>query len=465
MIRFITFCMLWIGSVAGLSAQMYFDDGQIVYGGESTIEGSYLALGINPAELGRTDRVRKGGTFLRVGGNFYSNGLKLGQVLGLSFTGKVLNDTLKQLLINQNSSDSDPFEYNGNLDLNWLSYSFAHPQIGGFAISAQDRIASTATLPNGFLGMALRGTESPAVQQADSLGALLNIADGTDVSYSHIRSVRLGYGRRIARVRRGSGKGDYRRDLFSLYAGVGVQLLWGIGYFDGRIEGDRFNSVASFSDLYRVNFGQFNLRDPNAQRQLLDASGRGVAFDVGIGVGIGEKLNLGASVVDLGSLTWDENVLNTEADFQVILDSIQDGLFDSYRLSQEVGNLYDWVEKAPGESFETVLNAQARLNAAYRLTERMRLGADLVLPLRSANPQALDYKAATLVGSFSWSIVPRRIYLSSGFIYNGRFTSRWPLALSLNFGGTTINVSTADLLTLVTRRDPLASLTLAFSGL
>lgn len=449
-----------------LRGQMFFDDGRMVYAGDSTVEGSYLALGINPANLGRVQGQRKGGTVLQVGGNFYSDGLDFGQVLDLTFTDQALSPEIKRGILDQNALSGDDFVYDGNLDVNWLSYSYATPTLGGIAVTVQDRVASTATVPNDALGVLLLGGDAPAVQQASSPSDIYGAGDGTDISYSHIRSVRLGYGRMLARVRGGNGKGNYRNELFRLYAGVGINMLWGIGYFRGGIEEGQFTSVAAFSDLYRVNYAQFNIQDPNTQRQLLSSVGQGFAFDLGLGLDIGDKLSFGASVVDVGSLVWDQNVLGTSVNFATIVDSAAQGLIDSYQMGQEVGNLYELVEQRPVPSFETFLNAQVRLNAAYRITERMRVGGDLVMPLRSANPETLDVEAATITGSFSWAIVPRFIYLSSGFIYNGSFGARMPLALSVNLGGrSTLNVSTADLLTLGLRENPLASLTLSFSGL
>ncbi len=449
-----------------IHGQMYFDDGRVVYSGDSTTEGRYLSLGINPANLGRVTGTRKGGTLLQIGGNFYSNGLDLGQVIDLSLTSQIIDPDLATQLVSQNALPTEDFSYEGNLDVNWLAYSFANPTLGGIAFSVQDRWASTSAIPNDLLGLLLQGTESPAVQQANSRDDLLGIGDGTLATYSHIRSARIGYGRMLARVRGGNGKGEYRNELFRLYGGVGIQVLWGIGFFNGQIENGRFSSTSSFSDLYRINYAGFDIQDPTTQRQLLSSSGQGFAFDLGLGLDIGDKISIGASVVDVGSLTWDENVLATSADFGAILDSVGQGLIQSYELSQEIGNLYALVEQSPDPAITTLLNAQTRLNVAYRITERMRLGADLVMPMRSGNPETIDVEAATLTGSFSWSIVPRFIYLSSGFIYNGNFGTRWPLALSVNLGGaTTLNVSTADLLTLVSGREPLASLTISFSGI
>ncbi len=444
-------------------SQMYFDDGRMVYAGDSTVEGSYQSLGINPANLGRVSQRRKGGAILQVGGNFYSDGLDFQQVIGLTFREDSLGEALKNEIVSQTASGE--FAYEGNLDVNWFSYSYASPTLGGIAVNVQDRLASTATIPNEALGIMLLGENSAAVQNAANISDLSGLGDGADVSYSHIRAVRIGYGRMIARVRGGNGGGDFRNELFRIYAGGTLQLLWGVGYFNGEIQNGNFSSKSTFADLYRVNYGQLTIGDPLLQRQLLNTVGQGVAFDLGLGVDIGEKISFGASIVDVGGLTWDEGIVTTSTDFVTLVDSSQQGLINSYQISQEAGNFLDLGTQGTAPSFETLLNAQTRLNFAYRLNDRMRLGGDMVIPLRSANPEAIDIEAATLTGSFSWAIVPQYIYLSSGFIYNGSFGARLPLGISANFGGATFNISTADLLTLAQRRRPLASLSVSISGL
>jgi len=451
--KYFLFFILSLSTLA-IYAQMYYDEGRLVYAGDSTVEGSYMALGINPANLGRTSRFKTGGGLLQVGGNFHSNGLNLGQVLNLSFTDQLLSDTVKNLLVGQNSEPSEAFEYDGNLDINWVSYSWAKPKVGGFAINIQDRIASTATIPNSFFGILLKGTDAPAVDSISSLNDLYSLGDGTEAFYSHIRAARLGYGRKVLGI----------DGIANFYAGATVQLLWGVGYFNGRIDNAVYQSTAAFSDLYRADYGNLNIQDPNVQRQLLSSVGQGFGFDLGVSADIGKKLNVGASIVDIGSLLWDQDVVQAQLDVPTLIDSIQEGIISSYNLNTEITDVYDLAVRVPGESFRTYLNTQARLNASYRVSPRFVVAGDLVMPFRNSNLNVIDQEAATLTGSVNWVIVPKMINFSSGFIYNRRVGYRWPAGLTVGLGSFVVSLTTADFLTFVTSRDPMAAVSISVMG-
>jgi len=435
-----------------LSAQMYYDDGRLLYSGDSTVQGSYQALGVNPANLGRVNSFRTSSGILQFGGTFHSEGLNLTQLLGLSLSNQAFDSSLRTSLLSQNMEPSEQFGYDANFDMNWGAFSVAGPKLGGLAVNVQDRVASTAEIPNPFFGVLLQGREASAFDSINNTNDLTSLGDGTRVSYSHIRALRLGYGRKLLGI----------GDLFSLYAGATVQYLWGIGYYQATVSDARFRSVAAFSDLYRVNFGDVNLQNPNDQRRLLSNSGNGFAFDLGVSLDIGDRINVGASVVDIGGITWNKNVLEAEADFEALLDSVREGLINSYDLGEEVGNVYELVQPQPGEPFRTALNSHLRMNASFRVLPRMVLGADLVVPFRNANTMVVDRDAGVLTASMSWAVVPKVVSFGTGLIYSPSFGYRWPAGVTVGLGQVGLSITTADFLTFITSRDPLASLSVAF---
>lgn len=447
--------LIWLLSLlsGSLWGQMYYDDGRLIYAGDSTVQGSYQALGINPANLGRVQSFRMGGGVLQFGGNFHSEGLNLTQLVSLGFSDRAFDGTLRDQLLQQNAAPSETFGVDGNFDMNWGAYSVAGPQLGGIAVSLQDRVAGSASIPNPFFGVLLQGQDADALQGVPNPDSLRSLGDGTRANFSHIRSLRVGYGRKLITLL-DSG--------ITLYAGATFQRLWGIGYYQADIEAGRFTSLAAFSDAYRINYNNVNLQDPNDQRRLLSSSGRGWALDLGVSADIGDKINVGLAVIDMGSLTWDDNLVAAEADFDAILDSLQTSLINSYGLNQEVGNIYDLVEESAGESFRTALNTQVRMDASYRVSRRIVLGADLVIPFRNGSERVVDRDAGVLTATASWTIIPRVVNFGTGLIYSPSFGYRWPAGLTVGFGRAALSITTADFLTFLTSRDPLASLSVAF---
>jgi hypothetical protein len=448
--KFLLLCV-WAGLTGSLSAQMYYDDGRLIYGGDSTLQGSYQALGINPSNLGRANSFRTSAGFLQFGGNFRSEGLNLTQLLSLGLSDQAFDSSLRSSLVQQNLTPSENFGYDGNLDMTWGAFSIASPGLGGLAISVQDRLASSAEIPNPFFGVLLQGTDAPAFDNVSNVDSLTSIGDGTRVSFSHLRSLRIGYGRKIISI----------DDKVTLYGGATLQYLWGIGYYQADVSGGRFNSLASFSEAYRIDYGSLNVQDPSDQRRLLSNSGRGWAVDIGASLDIGKKINVGVALVDIGGLTWNKNVVAAEADFNAILDSVKSGLINSYGLNQEVGNVYDLVEETPAESFQTTLNTHARLNASYRLLPRLIVGADLVVPFRNGDLNVVDRDAGVLTTTLSWAIIPKVVNFSSGLIYSPSFGYRLPAGVAIGFGKAALSITTADLLTFMSNRDPVASLSVA----
>jgi hypothetical protein len=439
--------LLVLGSSLGLSAQIYYDDARQICCGDSLLNGSYQALGINPAFLGQTIRTSASFGILQVGGNLYSEGLDKSELFELSFTDNFLSDSAKQALL-ATQEESDYFRHNANLNISWLAFSYTHPKIGGLAINVQDRWRSSSTIRNDFIGLLLRGTESQVYQQANSLDELVNVADGSDVYYQHLREVRVGYGRKL-----------FALDEFTFYGGLTYKWLWGIGYFDAGVNEGNYAGSSAFSDLYRINYGQLNLQDPSMQRQLLDHAGTGSAFDLGLSVSFGKKLELAAAVIDWGGLNWEKEIVESRAPFGDIVDSIQSGLIDSYDFAEELGGLYNVVQAQPGASFRQNLQTRARFNALWRITKGLNVNANLILPLDQNRPTDLNVEKATAAAAITWAPIPKLLRLSTGVFYNGRYGTRLPLGVSFGWGRNgMISLSTTDILTWVTGRSPFPSL-------
>ncbi|MBI5916873.1 MAG: hypothetical protein HY842_15980 [Bacteroidetes bacterium] len=133
------------------------------------------------------------------------------------------------------------------------------------------------------------------------------------------------------------------------------------------------NSVdyQDFEDLQvDFNFGKLTFKE-------FVNKNSGVAFDFGIRAEIG-KLDLAASILDLGKINWDDNV----TDYSALKSYQYDGLDFSEALTggdAQLGDALDTleqifqVEKTSG-SYSTKLSRKIYLSASYRLNDRLTFG-------------------------------------------------------------------------------------------
>lgn len=172
-----------------------------------------------------------------------------------------------------------------------------------------------------------------------------------------------------------------------------AKLLSGAGSVSSEREQLRLNTDAEVYQLtldadYLVNssgsleYDGFDDLDANFDFANFDGSNffqgnTGFAFDLGASLRLG-KLELAASVLDLGRINWEEDVRNyaLEGVFEYKgLDFAQGILEDS----TEFGSVLDTIEQIyeveeTTVGYETTLPARFYLSATYRLNEKLTLG-------------------------------------------------------------------------------------------
>lgn len=430
--------------------QMYYQDGRQVCCGDSLLTGSYQTLSINPANLGRAGRLQKSIGILQIGGNFYSHGLDKGQLLDFAFSDKLLSEPQKEAII-ANETPSENFFYDGNIEINWVSFSLASPKMGGIAINVKDQVFSTLTLPNSVIGLLIQGTNSDTYQAATNPDALSRIADGTFGNFHHLRTASVGYGRRVV----GTGK-------WNLYLGGTYKHIWAIGYYQAQIEQGVFSGRSAFSDFYSINYGLLNLNTASGRRELLSDVGTGQAIDIGGSLDVNDKINIGVSIIDIGSIKWKDQVVEYQGDFSRVIDSLGSGLVNSYDFSEEATGLYDLMESGTGESFTSQLHTRLRAQGTFRIKQSLNASFDVSLPLREESPDVLNYQPTLIAGNLNWEVMPKLLTLNSGVLYSEKWGMRMPFGIMFGIkDAAMLSVSTADLLTFLSGRDPYASLSVA----
>jgi hypothetical protein len=188
--------------------------------------------------------------------------------------------------------------------------------------------------------------------------------------------------------------------------------------------------------------------------------GSGMGFDFGVSVIIGEKLKLGASINDIGSMTWDGNVYRANDDS--LFDLTSSG-FDSYNILKEAQDvmgedgMFDWsgvIEK------KVTLPTNIRMGASFEAGEKLEVGMDIIVPV---NDVAGNYGKALM--AFGLDVTPLPwLRLSTGFSSGGNYGFNVPLGVVVMIGEGTweMGVASRDVVTLFSETGPTLSLSAGF---
>src|SRR5690606_11504293 len=138
--------------------------------------------------------------------------------------------------------------------------------------------------------------------------------------------------------------------------------------------------------------------------------GQGTGFDFGLTAELFDNFRVGASLVNIGSITYTTNVNN-----------VSDTVFTTVDYNSDfLGGFDDVVKWTPRENLKVALPSQFRIGAsASILNNRIDVGADIVVPLNK-QPGNYNTTAFALGGDV---YVLRWLKLSTGTSWGGNFAS------------------------------------------
>jgi hypothetical protein len=189
--------------------------------------------------------------------------------------------------------------------------------------------------------------------------------------------------------------------------------------------------------------------------------GKGMGYDFGVSVEINEKLKIGASITDIGSITWDGNVYKADDD---TLFSLKTAGFNSYNLFNEADNfvgdngIFNWSGVT---SVKTNLPTKMRLGASYELIEdKLNMGVDIVSPMNqvSGNIEKMLIAYGVDFKILKWATI------STGFYSGGNYGFNIPVGLTVNTpsGSWEAGIASRDAVTFFTNNNPTLSLAFGF---
>ena len=459
-------------------------------GVSSTLLSDYQCQGINPANLAHAPELKKRNFCLGLGEfgfSLFSDALsKIDLSAALFNPNKTLSPTEKknaaQSFANKALTANLDFLYGG------LSWQRDGGKIG-FAFTIRERAqwyskfsqptseimfnGINARIPNPQTGDleyyfekfkidtsngGLSFDTTAAIRELDALN-ISKILDGSRLAMSWNREYAFSCGVNVI---------DF--EYLRLNVGAGVRFIQGIGYLDLQSSNGNYSAVIAASPAFGIDF-PIKSADSVNTGFLPNSSGRGLGMELGVTVELGDKLNwrFGASVTDLGAITYKTNVYSAS---DGPLKTLSTKGFSNY-------NFFQSAEQFDGFSKELVswqkdrtliqgLPSKVRFGGSYS-NKLVNIGFDFVAPLNS-NSGNIIRPVASIGGDLN---IFKVIRLSSGVMLGGNyFNSSLPLKINplLPIGITIrpfgsfyeFGIASRDVLTYFRAGNPMLSLSTGF---
>lgn len=441
------------------TAQMYYDDGRLICCGSAVAGLSSNASFVNPAGLGGATQTSHSLNLLQPGFNAYGNAIERKDALKFLFSNQEMTDSTKGSILSNVTNGDGNFLFDGNMNMNWISYAFTHPKIGGFSFNLTEKITSRMNLQPQMTDLLLNGNQPPAnpeMQQQQpgmSIGKGYGLGNST-MYYHHIREANLAYGRQAL----GS-------DEVKLLIGANVKMVWGIGHLDINVQDSVVNGASSFSDAYNINYGNLDSVFSDFKRNLFKTAGRGTAYSIGVQL-VWKKLNIGITTFQVGPIKWKHRnnlAANSENDVAAADSTAAFTGISSYNFSSQTDAVYQLFGFQPGQTFSNRANGKLRINADYNLFKRFKIFSDVLIYTREGSFGKLPNN---YIAGFNLDIVPQKLMITSGIQYNKEIKVRYPLGLSFAINKSAfLSISTGDVKTFLSKKaDPYSSLSISLIG-
>ncbi|GAA3982290.1 DUF5723 family protein [Hymenobacter antarcticus] len=426
----------------------------------NTFATDYQAIGINPANLGRNPNFRVAFTIGEVGAGIGSQSLSKTTFKHILYDGEQsIGPAERATLVDQLSGDN---VLNVNLDTNLFGLAVTLPSgLGGLAFSSRQRIGGHLALNRNAADIIINGQNAAVVRQfypvpntsgtptptAPNAPLISTVLDGTSIQASVTNEFNIAYGVQVL-----------DKTGFKLSVGAGYRYIQGIGIADIRVSGGNLTAYTSLSPVFDVNYGALANNASNFNYESgsgLKPVGRGNGFDAGISAEIGKIFRFGASVTDMGSMTWTGNVL--EASDQKLQQTASTGV-QTYNVFEEISSQFDTdkpnlFKYTPTRERTAALPAKLRLGGGVRISKFFEAGLDVTMPLNEV--------AGNLTTTFVGLGVDYRplnwLKLSSGFTGGAGYGKSLPLGLTFVTPVWEAGISTRDAVGLFSEESPYSS--------
>ncbi|GAB2848390.1 DUF5723 family protein [Hymenobacter ruber] len=426
----------------------------------NTFATDYQAIGINPANLGRSTNFRVAFTIGEVGAGIGSQSLSKTTFKHILYDGsQSIGPAEKATLVDQLSGDN---VLNLNLDTNLFGFAVTLPNgLGGLAFSSRQRIGGHLALNRNAADIIINGQNAAVVKQyyptpntsgtptptAANAPLISTVLDGTSIQAAVTNEFNVAYGIQV-----------FHNDGLKVSLGAGYRYIQGIGIADIRVSGGNLTAYTSLSPVFDVDYGALATNASNFNYESgsgLKPVGHGNGFDAGVSAEIGKIFRFGASVTDMGSMTWTGNVL--EASDQKLQQTASTGV-QTYNVFKEISSQFDTDKQnlftyTTAKERTAALPAKLRLGGGIRINKFFEAGLDVTAPLNKVAGNltttfvglGVDYKP------LNW------LKLSSGFTGGAGYGKSLPLGLTIVSPIWEAGISTRDVVGLFSEDSPYSS--------
>ena len=426
----------------------------------NTFAQDYQVIGINPANLGRPGEATVAITVGEVGAGLASRTLNKTLLKHILFDGnQAIGPAEKAQLVVGFEGDN---ALNINVDVTTVGLAVSLPNgLGGVAISNRQRLGGHLALNHNAADVLVNGRDAASLQPyyPSTIGStatlppplVSNFLDGTAIQLAWTSEYNIAYGvRAIDKVG------------FKLSVGAGYRYIQGLGVADVRASSGSLSAYSALSPVFDINYGslaqnaQFNAKTGSG----LQPVGHGNGYDAGLAAEIGKVVRVGASVTDMGSMTWTGNVVT--ASDQKLQQTSSTGI-SSYDIIKEIKNQFDTNQTnlfsyQAAQERTAQLPAKLRLGVGVRISSLFEAGVDFTAPLN----KVAGNLTAPFVGLGLDAKPMGWLRLSTGVSGGAGYGTNLPLGVTFVTSVWEAGVSSRDVLGYFNEKNPYYSVALGF---
>jgi hypothetical protein len=344
----------------------------------NTFVNDYQSIGINPANLGRSNPALVSFSIGEFGLGVSSQSMTKEELNKFIWNGdQPLTQEEKQGFARSFNNEN---ALNLNADATTFAISFQMPVFGGIAINNRQRVNSHIGLNKNASEILFLGKDAPIYQDFDQGDSLIRVSEafeGTSMQISWLNEWNLAYGRKLVNM-----------PAFKLNAGVGLKYIEGIGVMDIRVEDGSITAYSALSPLFEVDYNAVFTDNPDFDLRTQDGGkyqsvGTGKGLDLGVSGEVAEVFRFGLSVIDLGTMTWKGNLLTAN---DQMLEKVESNGIETFNLIKEVANLMasgndSILRYEPQKERKENLPTRIRAGVGFKLGEKVETGLDVAIPL------------------------------------------------------------------------------------
>ncbi|WP_242922903.1 DUF5723 family protein [Pontibacter liquoris] len=344
----------------------------------NTFVHDYQALGVNPANLGRSTSLV---AFTVLEGGIGASTQALTKDTFRKFTAlSGYEDLTLEDRRNMARAFTSDNVLNAGADLNTFAISVNLPKIGGFAFSNRQRMLTHVAFNKNFAELVFLGNDAEVYDQfqPDETVFVSQLFEGTEVKASWVNEWNVAYGRKIIDL-----------PLLNIYGGAGYKYLQGLALYEFSAHSGKVNAYRASSPILDWDYEgyldnpDFNYKDPDG---LLSPVGKGHGFDAGLSAEIVKIVKVGVSVTDMGKMSWTQNLLQGEDKGFKLPNNPERAQEYSFEDAADV--MKTIVDSAivftPVNELTTSLPTKLRAGVGVKLGKIVEVGVDYVHPLNNA---------------------------------------------------------------------------------